>query len=348
MSWAIIWPLAGPGVRVEVFSIGFGRQLFGWTDKAGTSWRFSLIPLGGYVSMFGEGRQTGPDASRELSAEEKKVSFSHQSVGWRSVILAAGPGANFLFAIIILAVMYGIFGKTVTAPVVSDLTPGGAAEEAGLEIGDRILRIDGRDIELFADIRFAVTHRAGDSLDFLISRDGRELVVALTPQLRETTDITGNKVRQGLVGIIGGEHERITYGAFEAVGAACAETWRIISLTLQAIGQMFIGERGTEDVGGPIRIVELMDDFWQVGVVSAIGFLAFLSINLGLINLFPIPILDGGHLLFCAIEAVRGRPLGERAQEIGFRIGVAAIVCLFAFAMYNDIARLAVRWGSSG
>ncbi len=339
------------GVRVEIFSIGFGRELFGWTDKAGTRWRFSLIPLGGYVSMFGEvqgGDSDDSPSSSGLSDAEKAVSFRHQSVGWRSLILAAGPAANFLFAIVVLAVTYSLVGKPVTAPVVSGLVAGGAAEQAGLEVGDRIVSINGRAIETFSDIRFLITHRAGDDLKFIVRRDDQEIPFTLIPELRETTDVTGQKVRQGLIGITGRDHEIVIYGPLAAFWAACAETWRISAMTLEAVGQMFIGERGTEDLGGPIRIVELLDDFWQSGFLSAVAFLAFLSINLGLINLFPIPILDGGHLLFCAIEALRGRPLGERAQEISFRFGVAVIAFLFLFASYNDLARLADRWGVLG
>ncbi len=336
------------GVRVEVFSIGFGREVFGWTDQSGTRWRFSLIPLGGYVSMFGEIQGDESQSSSPLSEDEKAVSFQHQSVGWRSLILVAGPAANFLFAIVVLAIAYSLIGKTVTAPVVSGLVTGGAAEQAGLQVGDRIISINGRDIDTFSDIRFAVTHRAGDDLEFIIRRDDQDIALMLTPELGETTDITGQKIRQGLIGITGSDHEIMTYGPLAALGSACAETWRISSMTLEAIGQMFTGERGTEDLGGPIRIVELLDDFWQSGFLSAIGFLAFLSINLGLINLFPIPVLDGGHLLFCALEALRGRPLGERAQEIGFRFGIAMIAFLFLFASYNDIARLVDRWGILG
>ena len=336
------------GVRVDVFSVGFGRELFGWTDRAGTRWRFSLIPLGGYVSLFGESQGDDSQSSSTFSDAEKAVSFRHQSVGWRSLILAAGPAANFLFAIVVLAGTYSLVGKPVTAPVVSGLVAGGAAEQAGLQVGDRIISINGRAIETFSDIRFAITHRAGDDLEFIVRRDDQEMPFTLAPELRETNDITGQKVRRGLIGITGRDHEIITYSPLAALGSACAETWRISSMTLEAIGQMFTGERGTEDLGGPIRIVELLDDFWQSGFLSAVSFLAFLSINLGLINLFPIPILDGGHLLFCAIEALRGRPLGERAQEIGFRFGLVVIASLFLFASYNDIARLADRWGILG
>ena len=333
------------GVRVDTFSIGFGRELFGWTDSQGTRWRFALIPLGGYVQLFGES-QTG--AAGDISEREKAQSFRHKSVGWRSFILVAGPAANFLLAIFIMTLLYATLGKPVTAPVVSDLSPGGAGEQAGLEIGDRIVSIDGRKMNDFSDIRFAVAHRAGDDLAFIVRRNGLDIPLSLTPQLSETTDITGQPVRRGLIGIIGSEHEVLTYGFVGAFVHACAETWRISWMTLEAIGEIFIGQRGTEDVGGPIRIVELLDNFWQSGLVSAISFLAFLSINLGLVNLLPIPILDGGRLVFCGIEALRGHPMSDKAQDIALRIGIAMIAFLFLFASYNDIARLAHRWGFLG
>ncbi len=330
------------GVRIEVFSIGFGRELFGWTDKAGTRWKFSAIPLGGYVKMFGDANaasQPGEDIV-EMTEEEKAVSFHHKKLHQRAEIVAAGPIANFLFAIVVFFVLFATSGNPIPPAVVGEVVPGSPAAEAGLQPGDRILAVDGRSVFRFRELGLAIQAAEGDEVVLTVAHDRGEDIVPITPraEMVEATDGSmievyriGVAVRTGPVSIA------------EAAPMAVSETYAFLRETLKIVGQMIVGQRGTEDLGGPLRIAKTAGDVAQTGQVMLLWYyMALLSISLGLINLFPIPILDGGHLLFYAIEAVRGRPLGERAQEYGFRIGLALVLTLMVFVTFNDLIQLKV------
>lgn len=332
------------GVKVEVFSIGFGPELFGFTDRAGTRWKFSAIPLGGYVKMFGDAdvaSRQGAEA-QQMTAEERRISFHHQSVGRRAAIVAAGPFANFLFAILVLAVLFMVYGQPYTPPVIEQVSPDGAAAEAGIEPGDRIVAIDGRNIDRFEDIVQTVLLNPGRMLVFVVERDGQRLEKRVTPRAVQVEDRFGNQQTIGRMGVLRGADAFIKRDPFSAVWHAGRETLSLSIGTLQAVGQMISGDRGTEELGGPLRIAQMSGQVAQTSFVALIWFMAILSINLGLINLFPIPMLDGGHLLFYGVEAVRGRPLGERAQEYGFRIGLALVLTLMVFATWNDLVHLRV------
>jgi regulator of sigma E protease len=332
------------GVRVEVFSIGFGRELFGWNDRAGTHWKFSIVPLGGYIKMFGDRNAASmPDGDKvEMTAAEKKVAFTHKRLDQRAAIVAAGPIANFVFGILVFAGLFMTVGQPATAPVIGDVEPGSAAAMAGIEVGDRVLRANGFAIDRFEDIRQIVGVGLGEPLSLVILRDGVEIALEARPRVVEREDILGNIQKIGLLGVRSIGLEYVRRGPAGAVWHGVGAAWNQIYLTFKTVGQMIEGTRTTKDISGPLGIARLSGEIARLGIIAMINWAALLSIQLGLINLFPIPILDGGHLLFYAAEAVRGRPLGERAQEFGFRIGLALVLVLFMFATWNDLAKLQV------
>ena len=327
------------GVRVQIFSIGFGPELLGWTDRAGTRWKLSLIPIGGYVKMFGDADASSMpgEAVEEMTDAEKAVSFFHKRLMQRTEIVAAGPAANFLFAIIVLAGFFMTVGQPFTPADIGEVIRGSAAERAGLQPKDTIVAIDGKTIERFEDIQQIVGLDAGEPLEVRVRRSGQELTLTATPSVEEEKDIFGNVHRIGRLGIKRTGTEFLRRDPVSAVYRAVGETWNIAAGTLQAAGQMLMGRRTADELGGPIAIAQMSGVVARVGVVDLIRFMALLSVNLGLINLFPIPILDGGHLLFYAAEAIRGRPLGQRAQEYGYRLGLALVLTLMIFVTWNDL-----------
>lgn len=333
------------GVKVDVFSIGFGRELFGWYDRRGTRWRVSLLPLGGYVKFFGDANEAsgGSDRTRELTDEEKAVSFHHKRVGQRFAVVLAGPAFNFIFAILIFAGIFMTVGQPTTPAVLGGVQEGSAAAEAGLEPGDRVVAIDGREIERFEQLQQVVPLHAGDEpMRVEVLRDGERLSFDVTPRMTTMTDGFGNTVQTPVLGVsVSGEAMELhRMGPVSALGNAVGHTWGVVATSMTAIGQMVTGTRGTEDLGGPVRIAQFSGQAAQSGVVNAIMFVALLSVALGLFNLFPIPMLDGGHLLFYIFEAVRGRPLSEGVQEAGFRVGLVLVLGLMVFVTWNDIVRL--------
>lgn len=330
------------GVRVDAFSIGFGPELFGWHDKSGTRWKVSAIPLGGYVKMFGDAdASSGKADSRPMTDDEKAVSFHYKTLGQRSAIVAAGPIANFLFAGVLLFVLYGIVGTPVfkNEAIIGEVSDGLPAAAAGLEPGDRILEIEGRELTSFDDLREIVAASPETPLAFLIEREGKAIDKTVTPSRIELQD--GRVI--GRVGIVPHmDHE--TTGIGEAVWLGISGTYRLTEQTIVFLGRIITGEEASDNIGGPIGIAMLSGEMAKRGLSDYLFFAALLSINLGLINLLPVPVLDGGHLAFYAAEAVRGRPLGERAQEYGFRLGLVLILLLFLFATKNDIVRLAQQF----
>lgn len=338
------WVARRCGVRVEVFSIGFGPELFGWTDRAGTRWKFSAVPLGGYVKMFGDADAASTPGAElaEMTAEEKAVSFHHKTLGQRAAVVAAGPIANFLFALIVFAGLFVIVGQPFTPPEIGGVLPESAAERAGLKAGDRIVAINDQPIERFEEIQRIIQLNLDSPLTLVVRRDGKDLRLNAQPTIVEEQDRLGNKMRLARLGIRGGGVEFVRHGPGTAIWRALGETYHQTAGTLKAVGQIITGQRNSEELGGPIRIAQMSGEVAQGGIASLLVFMAVLSVNLGLINLFPVPMLDGGHLLFYGAEALRGRPLGARAQEYGFRIGLVLVFSLMVFATWNDLVHLRV------
>jgi len=424
-------------VRVEVFSIGFGPELFGWTDRTGTRWKFSWLPLGGYVRMFGQDENAlEGEAARPMSEAERKVSFKNKSVGQRIAIVAAGPAANFLFAVVVLALVYLFVGKPYVDPVVGVVTPGSAAAEAGLQARDRILSLNGAAVDEFGDIEVRVQMNLDQPLAIVLDRGGKQIEVTAHPKVVTTQDMFGNTVQMAQLGIaphqepvigeVVGESaaadaglqpgdrivalngtpiadfgqvvaavrdsvdkplaitidragtqlqltarptvvevkdesgksirmprlgiaaeapqsKKITVGPIDATIAAGREVYGQTVMMLTGLWQMVTGARPSDEIGGVLRMAKMSGDVAQHGGFSSLVMLSvLLSINLGLINLFPVPVLDGGHLVYYAVEGVRGRPLGQKAQEFGLKVGLALVLSLMLFATWNDLVYLKV------
>ena len=336
------------GIRVVTFSIGFGPEIAGFNDRYGTRWKLSAIPLGGYVKFFGDDNEaSAPDqeAVAAMSESEKKQSFAGQSVGSRAAVVVAGPLANFILAIAIFAGIFMIVGKQTTTARVDSIQPGSAAAIAGFQPGDLVVAINGSKIDSFSDMQRIVSISAGEALSVEVERNGAPVTLTATPQLREIKDNFGNTHRLGVLGIsrsmAPGDVKTKRMGPLEAVGAGAAETWFLVERSLSYLGGVFTGREAADQLGGPIRIAQVSGEVATAGFVALIHLTAVLSVSIGLLNLFPIPMLDGGHLLFYGIEAARGRPLSERAQEMGLRIGLAIVVMLMIFATFNDILHLA-------
>ena len=420
------------GVRVDVFSIGFGPELFGWNDRTGTRWKVCAIPLGGYIKMFGEHALESADEAeppREMTEEEKKVSFDRKRLSQRAWIVFAGPAANYIFAIIVMAGSFVFIGQHFTPPEVGKVEEDSAADKAGLRIGDVILSIDGADVTRFEEISRRIAMRPGETVileierngavmtlpattdiiearmidkttqkigdlgirdpmpalitgvvkdsaaaaaglqtgDLIVEIDGAPIehfmdvydIVSVSPNVplavtvvREGRQLTmtaipkkevgklpdGNTVERGLLGVQADRATKVVkFGPIEAVGAASKWTYDLTTGSLMAIGQIITGKRDSSQMGGPIMIAQTSSEFAKRGFDWFLQFMAMISVSLGLINLFPIPVLDGGHLMFYGIEAVRGRPLGERAQEYSFRIGLALVLSLMIFVTVNDL-----------
>jgi regulator of sigma E protease len=339
------------GIRVLVFSIGFGPELFGFNDRHGTRWKVAAVPLGGFVKFLGdENAASVPDHAgvAKMSEADRRESFMDQPVGRRSAVVAAGPIANFLLAIVIFASLFALFGKPSVVARVDTVQAGSAAESAGFKPGDIVLSINGSRIETFSDMQRIVSRSAGETLTVVVNRGGVEVTLTAVPKLQEIKDALGNVHRIGILGIgrssAPGEQQYEPVSPLQAVTLGVKETWFVLEGTLSYVGRIFVGREAADQVGGPIRIAEVSYQVFALGgIVDLLRLTAVLSISIGLLNLFPIPLLDGGHLLFYAIEKLRGRPLSERAQEVGFRIGLALVVMLMIFATYNDISGILRR-----
>jgi len=336
------------GVRVLTFSLGFGPELVGFNDRHGTRWKISAVPLGGYVKFFGDDTEASTPSAQTLATmtdEERKGSFHHKKVGPRAAIVAAGPIANFLLAIVIFTIMFTFFGKPSTTARVDKIEVNSAAASAGFQVGDIVTSIDGNKIESFTDMQRIVAIHAGDKLSFTVKRGDQVVQLSGTPELREVKDPFGNVHRQGVLGITrqtaAGDVLTERVDPATALWLGVKETWFVIERTLSYIGGVFTGREAADQVGGPLRIAQISGQVASIGMVALINLAAVLSISIGLLNLFPVPLLDGGHLLFYMVEAIRGRPLSERAQEMGFRIGLGLVLMLMVFATYNDILHLA-------
>jgi regulator of sigma E protease len=336
------------GVKVLTFSLGFGPELVGFNDRRGTRWKISAIPLGGYVKFFGDDNEASTPSAEALDGmteEERAGSFHHKKVGPRAAIVAAGPIANFLLAIVIFAGMALYFGKPSSIPRVDAIQPDSVAASSGFKVGDVVVSIDNRAIESFADMQRIVSTSAGSQLVFRLKRGDDLVTLNATPALKEVKDLFGNTHRVGQLGIQYNarpeDPKSSPVGYLESLKIGVEQVGFIITATFKFVGSLFVGVGNTEDVGGPLRIAQLSGQAASLGFQFVLQLCALLSVSIGLLNLFPVPLLDGGHLLFYAVEAVRGRPLSPKAQEVGFRIGLGLVLMLMVFATYNDILHLA-------
>ncbi len=339
------WVARRCGVRVEVFSVGFGPELFGRTDRSGTRWKLSAIPLGGYVKMFGQGEHVlDPDGrEREMIAAERAVAFHHKPLWQRAAIVFAGPAANYVLTIVALALLFALVGQPVVPAVVGEVLKESAAEAAGIQIGDRILSINGQPTEDFDDLVTLVRDSAGQPLELIVQRGSAEMRISAQPQpvAAESADSTAQQTyRLGVAPAVQLSYER--YNPVDALWGAVVQTYELSVQILVNLWEMITGQRSSQELGGVLRIGKIAGDVAKSSYVDFLFLIPMLSLNLGLLNLFPIPLLDGGHLAFYAIESVRGRPLGDRAQEWGLRIGVALVLGLVVFATWNDLVVLKV------
>ncbi|PQA85388.1 M50 family metallopeptidase [Hyphococcus luteus] len=368
------------GVKVDVFSIGFGKPIMKWIDRKGTEWRISWLPLGGYVKFFGDlnAASQGPAEASEkpvttqfpkpseaeavagqMSAEERAVCFHFKPLWRRAAVVAAGPFANFILAVAIFAALFMFFGRAVVDPVVGGVAEGSAAQEAGFLPGDRIIEVDGRKITEFADMYDVVIVSGGNEMNVVVERDGAREAIAVTPRRVESVDRYDNKITRWQLGIAppGSDHVSFRkYGPVRALGEGIGELGRILAMTVKYIGNIVLGKEDARQLGGPIKMAKYAGQSIQSGfddssyreppgfltklrasLVDFISLAAVVSVSIGFLNLLPIPVLDGGHLLYYAYEAVAGRPLGARAQAFGFRLGLVLLASLMIFVTWNDI-----------
>jgi regulator of sigma E protease len=322
------------GIGVEAFSLGFGPALKSWTDRRGTVWKISVLPLGGYVKMYGmspTSRQDAEEAGEPYRAEE---AYAEKHVGRRAVVAAAGPVANFLLAIVIFGGLLLTVGRQVPLPVVGQIMEHSAAAEAGLKIGDEITAVDGVKVDKFLQLRDIIEQDPDRYVKLSVTRGAEKLVLPVHVQPARNGGAT-----IGRLGVISGRSVFEAVGPVEALQGGVSQTWTVLVQTVTGLVNIITSGQGADELGGPIMIAHLSGQVAQAGVASLALFIALLSVNLGMVNLLPIPVLDGGHLMFYAAEAVRGRPVPQRAQEYGYRVGIALIACVFVFVSWHDLIR---------
>ena len=333
------------GAKVDVFSVGFGKEIIGFNDRRGTRWKLSWLPIGGYVKFAGDADAAStpdPNASAASTAD-RAVMMQFRPVHQRALVAAAGPIANFVLAILLFFGLFLYAGHTTIAPVIGEVNKASPAEAAGIRSGDTVARIDGQVIDSFERLPEIIGLSAGQTLTIDLVRDGRPLTVRVTPQVVRTKNFLGNEMETAVIGVRPSPNAPVVtqhYNPLQAFGAACGRTWDVIRLSLKGIGQLILGRASLDQLQGPVGIAQITQKVADFGILPLLNLVAVLSVSIGLINLFPIPLLDGGHLLYYACEAVLGRPLGERVQDVGFRLGLVVVLGLMLLATWNDIARL--------
>jgi regulator of sigma E protease len=337
------------GVKAEAFSIGFGREVAGWTDKRGTRWKVGWLPLGGYVKFKGDMNPASQPSNEWLAlpAEERNECFQAKPVWQRFIIVAAGPAVNFLFAILAFMAIFATIGVPTTPALVTGVEQGAAADRAGFQAGDRIVRIDGREIETFAELYDYIRIRPGQQLEFDVERNGGTIQLAATTGSRIERDTFGNEARIGSLGVQGGSIGLKKVPPGELVGRSLSQTANTVQMMVVTLGQVITGQRSVKEMGGPLKVAQFSGQQASLGWLPFFWFMTIISINLGFINLLPIPLLDGGHLLFYTIEGIRRKPLRPEAQEWAFRTGLAALLALMIFVTLNDLASFGV-WTKLG
>ena len=336
------------GVGVTDFSIGFGQEIFGWNDKSGTRWKICWIPLGGYVKFFGDRNVYSQADHKEIlekyNEEEQKKLFILKPLYQRTLIVFGGPLANFLLALVIFFSIYTFVGKDFTPAVINEVQKDSPAMIGGLKQNDIILEIDGNKVESIMDVSKFITMSTDEIIDFKVKRSYDELILKIKPNIVPGEDNLGNKLNKRIVGIkLGAYNNEINHvklGPAQAIYHAAHEVYYVGTSSLKYIGAMIFGKADTSQLGGPIRIAKISGQVAEFGVLAFISMMAYISISLGLVNLFPIPMLDGGHLMFYAFEKVLGRPLSQKTQEGFFRIGLFLLISLMFFTTFNDLKDL--------
>ncbi|RWM04236.1 MAG: RIP metalloprotease RseP [Mesorhizobium sp.] len=333
------------GIGVKAFSIGFGPELVGFNDRRGTRWKLCAIPLGGYVKFVGDMNATSSQPSAEeiesLTDAEREVAFHTQPIWKRAATVVAGPLFNFLLTIAVFTVLFSLYGRPVLEPTVAQVTAGSPAEKAGIQPGDRFVKVDGSKVETFADVQRLVSGRAGDAITFTMLRDGKEIAVTATPEPMEQQDALGNKIKVAVIGVVNnaelGQPRLISYTPAGAVVAAVEETGHVIERTGQFLQRFALGREDKCQLGGPIKIAKMSGQAAKLGFEWLVQLVAFLSVGIGFLNLLPIPPLDGGHLLFYGVEAVIRRPVSERMMEMAYRTGLFLVLGFMGFVFWNDL-----------
>lgn len=338
------------GVAVQTFSLGFGPEVVGFSDRHGTRWRISAVPLGGYVRFVGDmnaASMPDPEAVARLPEDEQARLFVNKNVWRRIAVVAAGPLANVLFTLIVTYALILAYGQYVITPVISDVTAGSVAAQAGLQAGDRVVSVDGFAVRGFEDFQRLISTAPERPVSIVIERDGSDRTIGLTPAAADETDSFGNVHRVGRIGVSRNvESSDVTLyrpSPVEAVGLTVEEIRFIVERTAAFIGDIFVGRGDVEQLGGPVKVAQVSGQVATLGIVPLINLMALLSLNIGIFNLLPVPVLDGGHLLYYIVEAIRGRPLSQRAQEIGYRVGFAIVGSLMIFTLLNDTLFEALR-----
>jgi len=335
-------------VKVETFSIGFGKEIFGWNDKSGTRWKVCWIPLGGYVKFFGD-RNVFSQAEQQkvidkYSKEDRNKLFILKPLYQRSLIVAAGPLANFVLAIIIFSIINMFVGKDFTPSVVVEVAINSPAYEAGIKKNDKIISIDNNKVQSILEVSTFISTSTAEIIEFTVLRNNQEVTLYVKPNLVQSKDSLGNSVKKRMIGIklspLNNEFKKQRLGPSKAIYYSIKEVWFVSVTSLKYLGNMLIGSADTSQLGGPIRIAKITGQVAEYGVVPFLSIMAYISISLGLINLFPIPMLDGGHLMFYFFEKVLGRPLSQKTQEGLFRIGLFLLFSLMFFVTFNDLKDL--------
>lgn len=333
------------GIGVTAFSVGFGPEIAGFNDRHGTRWKLCAIPLGGYVKFVGDmnatSSPTGAEAQERLSEAERRVAFHMQPVWKRAATVFAGPLFNFLLTIVVFAVLFAAYGRWVSEPTVAEVTAGSPAQEAGIMPGDRFVSVDGVKVETFGDVQRLVSGRGGDPITFVMLRDGKEVTIVATPRLMEQQDALGNTIKVAVIGVVNnrevGQPRLITYSPAGAVVAAVEETGHIIQRTGQFLKRFVVGREDKCQLGGPVKIAGMAEQAAKLGFEWLVQLVALLSVGIGILNLLPIPPLDGGHLVFYGIEAVLRRPVSERMMEAMYRVGLVLVLAFMGFVFWNDL-----------
>lgn len=331
------------GVKIEEFAIGFGKKIFGFRDKKGTQWKFCILPFGGYVKMYGDKNGASiPDLElvKKMSPHERKISFLGKNVYQRIAIVSAGPIANFILAIFIFTFLFKVNGISQIEPLVSEVVENSASFEAGIKKGDRILAIDNKEIEDFQEIRNTVVTGLEEDLNFKILRDNKELDIKISPKIISQKDMFGDDIKMRSIGLIAENVIKKELSLIESFVEANKETLNISKSTFKTLGQLITGQRSVKELGGPVKIAKYSGKTVDMGLVVVAWFMAMISINLGVMNLLPIPVLDGGHLFYYFIEAIKGKPLSQKMQTYGYNFGLAIVLSLMVFTTLNDIFQI--------